>query len=100
MRLVLNGKAVRPDIVFTRARVAIFLDGCWWHSCPLHGMQPKQNAAYWREKFDETRARDTLADTLLLGADWIVIRVWEHENPLEAAERIQAVVKVRADLAL
>ena len=70
---------VRPDIVFTKARVAAFLDGCFWHACPLHGTRPVANAAYWRAKFRRNVERDRLVDEALLRAGWRVVRVWEHD---------------------
>ncbi|MGH2771299.1 MAG: very short patch repair endonuclease [Actinomycetota bacterium] len=100
LRIVLNGTNVRPDVVFTRVKVAIFLDGCWWHRCPEHGMQPKRNAEFWARKFDENVFRDRRADAALMTANWAVIRVWEHEDLDLAAQRIVAVVNARraADL--
>jgi DNA mismatch endonuclease, patch repair protein len=76
------------DIAFTRAKVAVFVDGCFWHGCPEHGTSPRANSAWWRAKIDANRARD-LDTTLHLGeAGWSVVRVWEHEAPAAALERI------------
>lgn len=75
---------VRPDIVFTRRKVAVFVDGCFWHVCPEHGRQPTTNEWYWAPKLRRNMERDRRADELLSGAGWIVIRVWEHES-LESA---------------
>lgn len=70
---------VRPDFVFPRLRVAVFVDGCFWHGCPKHGTQPKTNAAFWRDKIVTNKARDRRVNRLLRKRGWIVVRVWEHE---------------------
>ena len=85
---VLKGLRRRADIVFTKARVAVFVDGCFWHGCPEHGTWPKSNADFWRDKIETNRRRDRDTDERLAAAGWKVIRVWEHEDPDEAAERI------------
>lgn len=77
---------VRPDIVFTRARVAVFVDGCFWHSCPLHGRVPKSNLAYWIPKLEGNRARDDRVNSALASNGWVVVRIWEHDNVDAAAE--------------
>ncbi len=76
-----KGKAfsVRPDFVFRAQRIAVFVDGCFWHDCPVHGTQPRQNAAFWREKIARNRARDRLVNRRLRALGWRVLRVWEHE---------------------
>jgi DNA mismatch endonuclease (patch repair protein) len=81
------------DLVFTKAKVAVFLDGCFWHGCPEHHTVAATNAAYWAEKVDANRARDRDTDRRLGEAGWTSIRVWEHEDPTEAAKRIQAAVR-------
>ncbi|MGY1736864.1 very short patch repair endonuclease [Geodermatophilus sp. SYSU D00684] len=80
----------RADLVFTRRKVAVYVDGCFWHSCPLHGTTAKANAAFWAEKMAANRQRDRDTDRRLAEAGWTVVRVWEHERPEEAAERVQA----------
>ena len=91
----------QPDAVFTRARVALFVDGCFWHRCPEHGTRPTANAAYWGPKLDRNVARDRDTDAQLAGLGWLVIRTWEHEDPLEIADRVDAAVSARlAALAL
>ena len=87
-RLHLFGRYVRPDIIFPRLAVAVFVDGCFWHRCPVHSSWPRANAAFWEEKFQRNVARDRLDDAVLTEAGWKVIRVWEHEDPAEAATRI------------
>lgn len=81
------------DIVFTRARVAVFLDGCFWHGCPDHHRPAKRNAEFWDAKIKGNITRDASTDALLREAGWHVIRIWEHEDPLTAAERISAIVR-------
>ncbi|WP_436984777.1 very short patch repair endonuclease [Streptomyces sp. enrichment culture] len=88
LRLKLQGAQPRPDIVFTRARVAVFVDGCFWHCCPEHGRQPGVNGGYWGPKLERNVARDRAANEALEAAGWTVIRVWEHEEPDKAAARI------------
>jgi DNA mismatch endonuclease (patch repair protein) len=69
----------RPDILFEAARLVIFVDGCFWHGCPLHGTWPKVNSAFWREKILRNQERDRSVDTALASLGWKVRRVWEHE---------------------
>ena len=69
---------VRPDFVFKRARLAVFVDGCFWHGCPRHGTRPKANAAFWRRKIAGNRARDRRVNRALQRAGWRVLRIWEH----------------------
>jgi len=70
---------VRPDFVFPKLKLAIFVDGCFWHGCPRHGTQPKGNAAFWKKKFARNIARDRLVNRALRRANWRVVRIWEHE---------------------
>lgn len=74
-----DGLRVRPDVTFPRRRVAVFLDGCFWHSCPAHGSVPGSNAGYWTPKLRRNVERDTRVDAALMSAGWNVIRIWEHE---------------------
>jgi DNA mismatch endonuclease (patch repair protein) len=83
-----TGGGVRPDVVFTRRRVAIFVDGCYWHQCPEHGTSPHANSSYWGPKLERNVARDRDNDYRLREAGWSVIRVWEHEDPGAAAAAI------------
>lgn len=85
------------DLVFTRARIAVFVDGCYWHGCPDHFRVPSTNAAYWRTKIEGNRARDVSTDRALAEHGWIVIRIWEHDAVADAANRV--VREVRASLA-
>ena len=70
---------VRPDFVFPKLRLAVFVDGCFWHGCPKHATQPKGNAAFWRKKFAANQTRDRLVTRTLRRAGWRVLRIWEHE---------------------
>lgn len=83
----------RADLVFRGARIAVFVDGCFWHACPEHATWPRTNAAWWREKIEANVARDRRADGLLLQEGWAVIRVWEHEEVQSASDRVQAAVQ-------
>ena len=83
------------DLVFTKARVAVFLDGCFWHGCPDHHTVAATNASFWAEKVESTRSRDRETDRRLADAGWTSIRVWEHDDPAEAAQRIKTVVRGR-----
>jgi len=86
---------IRPDIVFTRARVAVFVDGCFWHRCPEHGSSPKSNADWWRRKLDTNVRRDRTTDEALAEASWTVLRIWEHEDIATAADRVETIVRSR-----
>lgn len=94
-RVNANGLWVRPDLVFTRARVAVFVDGCFWHVCPEHATWPATNATWWRDKLLRNQARDRKVDAALTDAGWRVLRVWEHEDAPSAAARIVAAVHLR-----
>jgi DNA mismatch endonuclease (patch repair protein) len=78
----------RADIVFRRQKVAVFVDGCFWHGCPEHGTSPRTNATYWSAKIARNIERDRFNETELSAAGWDVVRVWEHEAPGDAADRI------------
>lgn len=81
------------DLVFTRLRVAVFVDGCFWHGCPEHHTVAATNAAYWAEKVRANRARDRETTERLLDEGWRVVRIWEHEDPEAAAARVIAEVR-------
>jgi DNA mismatch endonuclease (patch repair protein) len=85
----------RADIVFRRARVAVFVDGCFWHGCPLHASWPKTNASFWRDKINVNRRRDEDTNLRLRDAGWLVIRAWEHDRPEIVAVRITRAVRLR-----
>ena len=84
------------DIVFPSTYVAVFIDGCFWHGCPVHGTWPKNNAEWWREKIETNIARDRDTDQRLAEIGWAVVRVWEHEKVSEAADKIERIVRSRA----
>jgi DNA mismatch endonuclease (patch repair protein) len=92
---VLPGVRRRADLVFGPARVVVLVDGCFWHGCPEHATWPKHNADFWREKIEANRDRDRDTDRRLEDAGWLVVRVWEHEDPREAARRIERLVRSR-----
>lgn len=77
------------DIAFPGRRVAVFVDGCFWHGCPEHCIPPKNNAEWWARKLEGNRARDRQTDEVLTSAGWTVVRVWEHEDVLLALARIE-----------
>lgn len=79
-------------MVFTRQRIAVFIDGCFWHGCPLHHRQPRANGAYWSAKVDGNRRRDAETERVLVAAGWKVLRFWEHVDPIDAANSIHAAV--------
>ena len=83
------------DIVFPSARIAVFVDGCFWHGCPEHASWPKSNANFWREKIETNRSRDADTDRRLDALGWKVVRIWEHEDSSEAANRIAELVDAR-----
>lgn len=85
----------RADIVFTRARVAVFCDGCWWHGCPEHPKAAKANSEWWQEKIETNRRRDADTTARLEAAGWLVVRAWEHEDVAQVADRIVAAVSGR-----
>lgn len=70
---------VKPDFVFPKRRLAVFVDGCFWHGCPKHATKPRHNAAFWRKKFATNIARDRRVTRALRTAGWRVLRIWEHE---------------------
>jgi DNA mismatch endonuclease (patch repair protein) len=89
--------SVRPDFIFQKIRLALFVDGCFWHGCPKHGTQPKGNRAFWKNKFARNRARDFLVTRALRRANWRVLRVWEHE--LVRKDEIRLLRRIRRALA-
>lgn len=91
----LPGSRRRADIVFRRARVAVFVDGCFWHGCPEHGTQPKENATWWVEKLAQNRRRDAHTSHELTEAGWLVLRFWEHDDPDAAASVVRDAVTTR-----
>ncbi|MGW1954195.1 very short patch repair endonuclease [Streptomyces sp. NPDC001920] len=90
----------RIDVAFTSVKVAVLIDGCFWHGCPEHATQPKANAEWWRQKLDRNMARDAETTAHLTAAGWEVLRFWEHESAEAVALRVSATVeRRRAELA-
>lgn len=87
-RIDLAAVRTRPDIVFTRAKVAIFVDGCFWHCCEEHGRTPQVNTEYWGPKLERNRTRDRAHTTALEAAGWRVIRIWEHTSLQDAVATV------------
>lgn len=85
----------RGDIVFTRKRLVVFIDGCFWHSCPQHATFPKHNAEWWRQKLAANVARDRRVDSELTKLGWTVVRIWEHETASEAVATIRAALALK-----
>jgi DNA mismatch endonuclease (patch repair protein) len=73
-----------PDFVFPASRLAVFVDGCFWHGCPVHGSKPKSNRAFWMRKLSKNRQRDRLVKKSLTKSGWRVLRIWQHELKNEA----------------
>jgi DNA mismatch endonuclease, patch repair protein len=83
----------RADVAFPRVRVAVFIDGCYWHGCPDHARSPRSNTAWWQAKIGRNRDRDVDTDRRLEAADWTVVRAWEHEVPGDVVDRVVAAVR-------
>lgn len=86
---------MRPDLVFPSPRVAVFVDGCFWHGCPSHGHLPASNTTYWKAKLRRNRERDKRQTRALQGEGWKVIRMWEHTEVVRAADEIEEAVTSR-----
>lgn len=93
--LVLTKPRRVADVVFVGPRVAVFVDGCFWHGCPIHATWPKNNADFWRTKVLANQARDRDTDARLRADGWEVVRLWGHEDPTDAASRVAEVVRRR-----
>jgi DNA mismatch endonuclease (patch repair protein) len=91
----LESKRVEADIVFRGPRVAVFVDGCFWHVCPEHATWPKAHAAFWKRKLESNFARDRATDAALREAGWLAVRVWEHEKVDAAAARVTSMLRTR-----
>lgn len=83
------------DIVFTKAKIAVFVDGCFWHGCPEHFIPPKTNADYWAQKIEGNQKRDANTNDVLKAAGWTVLRFWEHDDPASSADRIEQCWKAK-----
>lgn len=89
-RLHVGERYCRPDIVFPGSKLAVFIDGCFWHNCPLHGRRPGRNVDYWQWKIGRNVQRDAENNAALSSAGWHVLRIWEHTDPLAAAAMVEA----------
>lgn len=89
-------KRRRADVLFTKSKVAVFVDGCFWHCCPEHGVAPKSNAEWWSTKLGRNVARDLETNEHLRSLGWVVLRFWEHEDMALAADRVETAVRGRA----
>jgi DNA mismatch endonuclease, patch repair protein len=87
----------RADVVFPARRLAVFVDGCFWHGCELHGRPSKTNADWWARKIAANQRRDEETAARLVAQGWTVVRVWEHEHPEQAADRVVAAVIAARD---
>jgi DNA mismatch endonuclease (patch repair protein) len=96
LRRIRSTGRVRPDFIFPRLRVAVFVDGCFWHGCPRHATWPKSRAAFWRKKITGNMARDRRVNYALRKRGWTALRVWEHElirkNELRLLRRLRKVL--------
>jgi DNA mismatch endonuclease (patch repair protein) len=84
----------RPDVVFVSLKLVVFVDGCFWHGCPHHGVKPKNNAKFWTKKLRENRTRDKRTNAKLVSQGWAVFRFWEHEIEKDLARVVKRVVSV------
>jgi DNA mismatch endonuclease, patch repair protein len=89
---ILPGLRRRADLVFRKRRVAVFVDGCFWHGCPEHGTKSRSNVAFWSEKISTNIARDADTNRRLAELGWVVVRIWAHEAPEAAADRIESLL--------
>lgn len=94
-RAPLQGLRRRADLVFPTERVCVFVDGCYWHGCPIHYVASKSNASYWSTKIQQNRDRDGETDNALISAGWLIVRAWEHEDPEAVADSVYAAVQLR-----
>ena len=86
------GSRRRADVAFIGPKVAVFVDGCFWHGCPLHGTWPRSNAEWWRDKIESNVRRDRETDAHLKNLGWLIIRFWEHDDMTKAARQVRAAV--------
>lgn len=93
--VTLPGTRRRADVVFRAARLAVFVDGCFWHACPKHATWPRANADWWRAKICGNVTRDRDTDRRLRAAGWRVLRFWEHEDPYKAAVMVKRQLRGR-----
>lgn len=93
-RVDIGALKIRPDVVFTRSKVAVFVDGCFWHSCPDHqGKKPKLNLDFWGPKLARNVERDQEQNAALSGAGWVIVRLWEHVDPADGADIVEVALR-------
>lgn len=92
-----SGRLIRPDVVFTKHHLAIFVDGCFWHSCPTHGRRPGVNQSYWSPKLEINARRDLEQTNALQASGWTVLRFWTHEETDQMVEKIAATLATMED---
>lgn len=92
-RIEAGDRRCSVDIAFRPSKLVVFVDGCRWHKCPIHHREPRTNAEYWNAKLARNVARDRLNDAALAAAGWHVVRVWEHEDAAQAADRVEAALR-------
>lgn len=92
-RIKLDDLSVRADVVFPGAKVAVFVDGCFWHQCPEHKTTPKRNSEFWTPKLRRNVERDQRVNRALTEGGWTVIRSWEHEDPTDVLPRVVSALK-------
>ena len=93
VKFEIHSRSIRADLVFPRIRLAVFIDGCFWHGCPEHMTWPSRNGRWWRSKIADNQARDRRQTRQLGAARWTVIRIWSHSEPSTAARRIDRAVR-------
>jgi DNA mismatch endonuclease (patch repair protein) len=91
-----SGVKTKVDVAFTRAQIAVFVDGCFWHGCPEHGVIPRANSHYWEPKLNRNRKRDREVTASLESDGWTVVRFWEHELLEDAVEQVSSMLDLRA----
>ena len=91
------GIRCEADIVFVTKRVAVFVDGCFWHRCPIHGTLPAIHGDWWRSKLERNVERDQQNDALLINSGWRIVRVWEHESPADVVTKVIEAFKTQVD---
>lgn len=91
----LEGSRSRADVVFPADRLAVYVDGCFWHGCPLHRTVPKQNKEWWTAKLDANHERDEATTERLRAGGWEILRFWEHDNPVSAAAQVKEALAAR-----
>lgn len=90
-----EGSRRTADLLFPRSRVAVFVDGCFWHGCPEHHTVSRTNADYWAGKVHRNRERDADTNAMLRSEGWIVVRLWEHQGAVDAADQVESVVRTQ-----